>query len=159
MELTPVDVMHLEFKRALRGYDRAQVDQFVQSVTETLEASLKERCELQKRIDVLDEELKRLRAIEATMTEAITLAQKSAEELKTNAHRQADMILREAEQERVRMRVEAQKDAEKLRTDVSLLESTRNRFQAELKALLTGYMEWLDRQTGDECQSSDAEVA
>lgn len=150
MSLTPIDILHTQFKTALKGYDKAQVDEFVRSAMEALEQALSEKNELQRRVELLQEEVDRVKGIETTMVEALALAQKTADDVKSNAHRRAEMVLQEAEQERVRMTVDAQKEAEKYRTEVALLQATRDRFEAELRAMLTGYMEWLDRRSNSE---------
>lgn len=157
MALTPVDILHTHFKTALRGYNRAQVDQFARSVTETLDEALREKSELLRRIEALEEEVERVRKIESTMTDALTLAQKTADEVKANAHRHAEMIVAEAEQARVRMTVEAQKEVEKTRSEIEMLHSARERFDAEFRAMLRGYLDWLDRRNADERER--AEVA
>lgn len=157
MALTPVDVLHTRFRTALKGYNRAQVDEFVRRVTESLDEALREKSELIRRIEALEQEVRRVREIESTMTEALTLAQKTADEVKANAHRRAEMIVAEAEQSRVRMTVEAQREAEKLRSEIDILRSARDRFEAELRSLLKGYLEWLDRRSSD--TQEQAEVA
>jgi len=157
MKLTLVDVLHTEFKTALRGYRTGQVDSFVNSVREAMEAELAEKERLKQRIQSLEEEVARVREIESTMTNALTLAQQTADEVKANAHRQAENILREAEQARVRMTVEAQTEAEKRRGEIALLQATRDRFETELRAMLSGYSEWLDRRKSSEAEH--AEVA
>ncbi len=145
MSLTPIDILHTQFRTGIRGYNKRQVDEFLLSVRQALEQALDEKAELSRRVEALDEEVERIRGIEATMTSALTLAQKTADELRSNAHRQAEMILRESEQERVRMTIEAQKEAEKFRSEIELLRATRSRFEAELRAMLSAYLEWLDR--------------
>lgn len=149
MALTPVDILHTQFKTAIRGYSKSQVDQFVRSVNETLEAGVQEKIELQRKIEALQKELNAFRKIESTMTGALTLAQKSADEVKANAHRQAEMIVAEGEQSRVRMTVETQKEAEKYRSEISLLQSARDRFDAEFRAVLSSYIEWLDKRKSE----------
>lgn len=145
MAITPVDILHTKFATALRGYNKDQVDEFVRAVTQSLEEALKERCELQRELQSLRAEVERVRQIESTMTEALTLAQKTADETRANAHKQAEMIVQEAEQARVRMMVEAQQEAEKCRGEIALLQAARDRFQTEFRALLTCCEEWLDR--------------
>jgi len=145
MALTPVDITHTRFKTALRGYNKHHVDEFVRSVREALEQALSERSELQRKVEALQEELDRIRKIESTMSNALTLAQKSADDLRTNAHRQAEMIVQEAEQARVRMTVEAQRELEGLRMEVGQLEAVRDRFAAEFRAMLSAYRELLDK--------------
>ena len=89
-----------------------------------------------------------MRKIESTMTEALTLAQRSADELRVAAHKQAETIIQEAEQSRVRMTADAQTEAERYRADVELLQATRDRFESEFKAMLGVYQDWLDRRKG-----------
>lgn len=158
MALTPVDILHTEFKTAVRGYKKSQVDEFVRSVTQALDEALRDRAELQRKVDALSEEVERVRKIESAMTDALTLAQKTADETKLNAHRQAEVIVAEAEQARVRMTIESQRETEKYRTEIALLESARDRFEAELRSLLNGYMEWLDRRP-HEPENAKSEVA
>lgn len=145
MTLTPIDILHTEFKAALRGYNKRQVDDFVKSVREALEQALSERCELQRRADALQDELDRIRKIESTMANALTLAQKSAEELRATAHQQAELILQEAEQSRVKMSVDAQREVESLRKEIDSLTGTRDRFEAEFRSVLAAYQDLLDR--------------
>jgi len=145
MALTPVDITHTRFKTALRGYSKHHVDAFVRSVREALEQALSERSELQRKVEALQEELDRIRKIESTMSSALTLAQKSADDLRSNAHRQAEMVLQEAEQSRVRMSVDAQRELEGLRTEIGQLEAVRDRFAAEFRATLSAFQELLDK--------------
>lgn len=145
MALTPVDIEHTKFKTSIRGYCKSQVDQFVSSATEALADALNENTALRRKIDALQEDLDRIRKIEATMTDALVLAQKSADELKANAYRHAEMIVQEAEQARVRMMVEAQKDLEDRRMELAHLEFDRNRFESEFRALLSSYLEMLGK--------------
>lgn len=145
MALTPVDLMHMDFKKSVRGYSCAQVDSVLDSVRQTLEEMLRERSELQKKLDAATQEIERVRKIESTMTEALTLAQKTADETKANAHRKAEMIVSEAEQERVRMTIEAQQEKEKHRAEIKLLEDAKARFELELRSLIKNHLDYLDR--------------
>ncbi|MCE5200043.1 MAG: DivIVA domain-containing protein [Armatimonadota bacterium] len=150
MALTPVDIMHTEFNAAFKGYNRPQVDAFVQSVRQALEDVLKEKSDLLRKIDALQDEVDRVRKIESAMSEALTVAQKSAEEVRLNAHRQAELIVQEAEQSRVKTVAEAQQEAGKYRADIALLQATRDRFEAEFKGMLSSYMEWLQKHSSEE---------
>ena len=157
MALTPVDIQHIQFKPAFKGYNKSNVDEFVRSVSSALEEALKQKSELQRKVDMLEEEVDRVKKIESTMTSALTLAQKTADELKTNAHRQAEMILQEAEQSRVRLTTEAQKEAEKYRSEIALLGATKDRFETEFRAMLSSYLEWMERHKSN--NEAQAEVA
>ncbi|MCE5191758.1 MAG: DivIVA domain-containing protein, partial [Actinomycetia bacterium] len=42
MKLTPLDIHHKEFGRSLRGYNEAEVDEFLDQVADELERLFKE---------------------------------------------------------------------------------------------------------------------
>jgi len=151
MALTPIDIVHTQFKTALKGYKKSQVDEFVKAVLVALEDSVRERTELQQTVDRLQEDTDRVREIERQLSETLRLAQKTADEVRANAHEQADVTLREAEQARVRMMVDAQKEIEKLRSELELTRAARDRFVAEFRALLTSNLEMLkEREQSDQ---------
>ncbi len=155
MALTPVDMLHTEFKTRLRGYNKNQVDEFVRTAAESLEVALKDRAELQRKLDALQEEVDQVRQIKATLTEALTVAQKSADDLRAGAHQQAEAIIKEAEVARVQLMAETQAEAEKYRTEISLLQATRDRFEAEFRALLSSYNQWLDKRVPEKPARSE----
>ena len=45
-KITPVDIQHKAFKKALQGYDRADVDAFLDEIIETLEDEAQPRAAL-----------------------------------------------------------------------------------------------------------------
>lgn len=145
MPITPVDITHTQFRTSFRGYDKEEVDAFVRSVKESLEQVLTEKSELQRKLETLQEELERIKKIEATMSSALTLAQRTADDIRANARRQAEMILQEAEQARVRMTIEAQKEVERLRIEIGRLEGVRDRLAAELSSTLEAFRELLEK--------------
>lgn len=155
MALTPVDILHTEFKTALRGYNKNQVDEFLRSAGEALEVALRDKADLQRRSDALQEEVDQVREIKSALTDALSMAQKSADELRTNAHKQVDLILQEAEQSRVKLIADVQAEAEKRRAEIALLQATRDRFETEFRAMLESYSEWLERRKPDDLVRSE----
>ena len=157
MSLTPVDIIHTKFGTAFGGYRKSDVDSFLDEARKSIEQLIQEKSELQRVCLELQDEVTRVRAIESTLAQVLTTAQSVAEDVKANAHKQAATILQEAEVARVRMTIEAQQSAEKCRAEIGLLESTRDRFECELKGLVTGYLEMLDRMKRQD--NSEADVA
>ncbi len=150
MALTPIDIVHTQFKSALHGYRKSQVDEFVKSVLVALEDALREKRELQQTIARLQEDVDRVRQIEGRLSDTLVIAQQTADEVKANAREQADLTLREAEQARVQMMVDAQKEIEKLRSELDLTRTAKERFVAEFRALLTSNLEMLKEREEDE---------
>jgi cell division initiation protein len=83
-KITPVDIQHKSFKKALQGYDRADVDQFLDEIIETLEDEAQHRAALDAEIADLKERVSHFKAL--------VLAQRTADEVKASAHKEADLI-------------------------------------------------------------------
>ena len=140
MALTPVDIVHTEFRSALKGYKKSQVDEFVKNVMDTLEQSIKEKQELQRSFDTLKSEHDKIKRIESTLAETLVVAQRAADEIKANAHKTAELIIAEAEQAKSRISIEAQIEIERNRSEIAILQSSRKRFQSDFQLLLTSYL-------------------
>jgi DivIVA domain-containing protein len=97
--LTPLDVRSQEFARTLRGYDRAQVDEFKQAISEELERLLRDRGQHEERLRSAQEQLRAFRDRERAMNEALVAAQQLRVDSREQAEREAELVLREARAE------------------------------------------------------------
>ena len=95
-KVTPVDIQHKTFKKALQGYDRAEVDQFLDEVIETLEDDAQHRAALEAEIADLKERISHFKAMEESLHNTLVLAQRTADEVKASAHKEADLIREQA---------------------------------------------------------------
>lgn len=99
MSITPLDIQNKEFERSFRGYDIEDVDEFLDRVGKDLEGIMRENSELREQLAEQLEKNKNYNRMEETMHNAIVVAQETAEEVKHNAKREAELIRREAMQE------------------------------------------------------------
>src|SRR5579875_3000506 len=95
-KITVVDIQHRSFKRALQGYDRGDVDQFLDEIIETLEDEAQARAALEAEIADLKERISHFKAMEESLQSTLLLAQRTADEVKAAAHKEADLIKAEA---------------------------------------------------------------
>jgi len=95
-KITPVDIQHKEFKRAIQGYAREEVDQFLDDVIEQLEADIEERTRLEALVTELQEKVSHFKAMEDSLRSTLVLAQRTADELKASAHKEVDLIKQRA---------------------------------------------------------------
>src|SRR5579872_7541691 len=94
--ITPVDIQHKTFKKALQGYDRTEVDQFLDEIIETLEDEATHRAALEADIADLKERISHFKAMEESLQNTLILAQRTADEVKASAHKEADLIKEQA---------------------------------------------------------------
>lgn len=95
-KITPVDIQHKTFKKALQGYDRADVDGFLDEIIETLEDEAQQRAALAAEIADLKERVSHFKAMEESLQNTLVLAQRTADEVKASAHKEADLIREQA---------------------------------------------------------------
>ncbi len=95
-KITPIDIQHKSFKRALQGYDRSDVDAFLDEIIETLEDDAQHRAALEADIADLKERISHFKAMEESLQNTLVLAQRTADEVKASAHKEADLIREQA---------------------------------------------------------------
>ncbi len=155
--LTPLDIQNKEFSRSFRGYNEEEVDEFLDRIVEDYEALFRENAELKDKIRELEEKISEYKKMESSLQEALLLAQKTAEEKRLNAEREAEIILKEA-------RIEAQKivdgalaKVQEIEKRMEDLEKERERFILEMKALLSTFWGLLDRELRKGMEINEAE--
>ncbi|HJW74628.1 MAG TPA: DivIVA domain-containing protein [Thermoleophilia bacterium] len=139
MKLTPLDIRHKDFKRGLRGYADSEVDEFLDEVADEFERLFKENIELSEQVESLQERVDQYRNLEETLQKTLVSAQKSAEELKVNAEKEAQLILREAEMKARQMVNDSYADKQSVEKAIVVLRGTEEEFRFKFKALLQGY--------------------
>jgi len=112
IDLTPLDIRKKkgDFRRAMRGYEPALVDAFLDLAAERLEELVRENMALRERTQQLTESLAGFREREAAMNEALVSAQQLREELRVQAARDSEQALREARTEAERMIADARRE-------------------------------------------------
>ena len=95
-KITPVDIQHKSFKKALQGYDRADVAIFLDEIIESLEDEAQQRAALEAEISDLKERVSHFKAMEESLQNTLVLAQRTADEVKASAHKEADLIREQA---------------------------------------------------------------
>lgn len=151
--LTPLDVRSQEFTRALRGYDRNQVNEFKLAISEELERLLRDRAQHEERLRSVQEQLRSFRDRERAMNEALVAAQELRVDSRAQAEREAELVLREAkmEAERILERARQEEAVVRQRADGAARQFTT--YVASFRTLLErhlGEVDGLQRHTGPE---------
>ncbi len=139
MKITPVDVQHKEFKKAIQGYAREEVDQFLDEVISTLEADIEERTRMEAQIAELQEKVSHFKAMEDSLRSTLVLAQRTADELKASAHKEVDLIKQQA-------RVEADTELQKVKQQITDAKSELQRILDKIGSVRHDLRNFLSRQ-------------
>jgi DivIVA domain-containing protein len=142
--LTPLDVRRYDFGAALRGYDKARVDQFRDQVADELERLTRINQDLETKAKGFHEQLRAFRERDKALNEALVSAQQLRAEIREQAEREAQLIVREARAEGEALVAEAAAKVRTLQAAVDALERTRRSYLAQIRAVVERQLADLD---------------
>lgn len=161
MNITPQDIRKQIFKKSLRGYDQEEVQTFLETLATEVEHLNSENIELKEFLNALQSEVHHYQSIEQTLQEMLRTAQQTAEEVKENGHKEARLIVKEAEIRSNRAIEKARTQVHEIRTELVELQNQRNMFLSKFKALIqvqTDFLDQLQMTTFDVVQENIPEI-
>jgi len=138
MALTPVEIRHLEPRRAwLRGYRRSGVDRLLSEIADSFEDVWRERADLADRLEELEVDARKHRELENLLRTTLVSAERASQDMKEQARRESDLIVQEAHAESRRIVRAAAGERQRLE------EETR-KIRAQLRTALEAVVETSD---------------
>jgi cell division initiation protein len=156
MSLTPVEIRHVKLGRRVVGYDRRATDALLDRITESFEDVWRERADLRDEIERLEGELVRFRELEVLLRNTLVSAERSADEFRAQAHREADVILDEARVKAREIGGGAESERERVRAEIRRLKTVETQMRTEYRAFLVAA---LDRVEGNEEREAPDQAA
>jgi len=143
-ELTPLDVRSHEFARSVRGYDRAQVDDFKLRLSSEIERLIRERIQAEERLKNAQDQLRVYRERDRALNEALVAAQQLRADTRQQAEREAELVVREAEAESTRLLNRARIEEQLVRERTANASRNFAAYVAGLRALMERHLAELD---------------
>ena len=144
MKITPIDIRKHFFKKRMRGYDPKAVESFLFLVAEELERLVHEREALKEKGAHLESQLTGFDEHEKILKHTLYTAQKSADDQKENARKEAELICKEAEFRGEQIVEAAQRRALEVQKDIHELRMARERVLADIETTLEEHRRLLD---------------
>ena len=144
MRITPLDIQQKQFPMKFRGFDVEEVYAFLEVIREEMEDLLRENANLKENIQRLENQIKEYKDMETTLRETLLTAQQMVEDYKTNARKEAELVVKEAELRADTMLKEAQEKVIKIHEDIVDLKGIRRHFKEEIKRLVEGHLKMLE---------------
>jgi DivIVA domain-containing protein len=146
--LTPLDVRRWPFKAAMRGYDKDEVERFREQVADEMDRLTRVNQELEAKAKAIAEQLRGFRERDTALNEALISAQQLRAEIREQAEREQQLILREARAEAERL-VEATKgEIRRLQDEVVALERSRRAYLSQMRQLVERQLAGLEAAEG-----------
>lgn len=144
MRITPLDIQQKQFPMKIRGFDVEEVYAFLEVIREEMEDLLRENASLKENVQRLESQLKEHRDMETTLRETLLTAQQMVEDYKTNARKEAELVVKEAELKSDTILKEAQEKVIKIHEDIVDLKGIRRHFKEEIKRLVESHLKMLE---------------
>jgi cell division initiation protein len=139
-----VDIRRKEFKSGFRGYDANQVDDFLDEVADEFERTFAENQRMSEEITTLQERLQQFEELESSIREALVHAQQTARDLRRNAGKEAELIVREAKEQSHRILADSSSRIERVQESYEVLRKAKQDFSNDFRHLLKSYLAVMD---------------
>ena len=129
-----------KFSYEANGYNRSEVNQFINDVITQTEGIIT-RCKQQnKDIEKLKAELEHYKMLENTLKTAIIKAEETGDNIKRMAREESELIVTDAKHNASRIVNEALLKAEKIENNAEILEKNMKIFKRKLKLIMEQQM-------------------
>lgn len=143
MKLTPLDIRKHEFGRTFRGYDPDEVRPFLEMLSGQWEEMHEELRHAQDRVREIENKIAHYEKVEVALQEALESAKASGLRTQTHAEERARLMIDDAEMKAEQIVREAEQERFRLRQDVSKLSHRHAEVTARLRHFLMSELEIL----------------
>ncbi len=145
--ITPIEIQNKSFKSGGLGYDKRDVDGFMNEVITSYEYVYRENVELRDKLTTLTEGLQYYKTIEKTLQKALVLAEKTAEDTKEIAQKNAKRIEQEAQVKYQIVLGDAKNELNKIHKQTVQLMQQYEAYKAQFKSLAASQIELLESES------------
>lgn len=131
--ITPMDIHNKTFSKSLRGYSEEEVNDFLQQIVTDYEQIYREHREMEEQMDQMKTKLANYEKISETMANTLDLAKETAERVKTNAKKNADILVANAHAESQRQVREATESRRRLLENIIRTEGNMKTYVGKIR--------------------------
>ena len=154
MKILPMDIQRQTFARRVRGFDQEEVRAYLTIVAEEVAALQGERESLSQEVQTLRAMVEDHRQRENILKNTLLTAQRVSEEIKENARRHAENVVKEAELQADKLLELAQRRAYDVEKAILDLRSYQTGLRTEIRSFITRIGQILDLQEEAEDQDN-----
>ncbi len=144
MKITPLDIRQKRFASAFRGFDRREVEAFLDLVAGEFEELVKENISLKDELKRTNARLEQHVERERTLQETMVTAQRISEDLKAAAKKEAEIIIADAEQQAEKIVQSAHLKLVQVVEDINELKRQRVQFESQVRSVIEAHQKLLE---------------
>jgi len=144
MKITPLDIRKQEFRKSFKGYDKNEVDIFLEMLAKEIENIVRENKRMTDQLKELDSRIEDYKRMEKTLQDTLTSTQKTTDEIRRNARKEAEMILQKAKLQASEIIENAAAKVKDLQSQISSLRNQKDGFAIQLRSFLSSQLKMLE---------------
>lgn len=145
MKITPIDIAHKGFSKKVFGLDPEEVADFLQQVASQMEELIHERNSLREVVREKELSLAEYRERDKVLKDTIATASAMAERLRSDAEREAKLIIADGQQKAEIITRDSRDSLKKMYQEITELKRVRMQFEANLRALAQAHLTLLEQ--------------
>lgn len=141
---TPIDLENITFKKATFGYNQDEVMEFVDRIYKDYDKLYKENLALKDKNNMLSDAIREYKSMEDALRDTVVTAHSISDEVKKNAHKEAEVILKEATVQKDEMLAKANEELSAIQTQIASLKQEFNIYKSKIRSLIQSQIEILE---------------
>jgi cell division initiation protein len=157
LKVTPLDIQQKRFHVGFRGYDRTEVEMFLDLVRDEMEALIRDMTELREFRQSYEQRLRELNEKEEMIKNTLIMTQKLMEDQKDNARREAALIIKDADIRSHQIIGNAQEEKMRLESELHEMRRRKHQFHQDLRKVIQMHQEMINfEESGGETKEEPA---
>jgi cell division initiation protein len=147
--ISPLSIKKQEFNNSFRGYDKEEVEAFLEKLADDFEEMQQENDSIKRQLDDANLRLSEFARIEKNLQDTLLKAQESSTKAIESTKKQTSLMIKEAEIKASQIIEKAKNYAEEIRNSVINLREEKDLIIAKLKAIVNSQARLLDMRVAD----------
>jgi cell division initiation protein len=144
IKVTPIDIQQKRFHIGFRGYERTEVEMFLDLIRDEMESLIRELTELREFKQSYDQRIHELNEKEEVVKKTMFMTQKLMEDQRDNARREAALIIKDAEIRTHQIVGSSHEEKARLDAEIRELNRRKHHFLEDLKKVIQMHQEMIN---------------
>jgi cell division initiation protein len=158
MNVTPLDLRQQQFRTTLRGFDKDEVTAFLAEAADDYAEAIREADRLRHEVARLEGLVAEHREHERNLRNTLMTAQRLADEISDNAHKQAAIIIKDAETRAGLIIEKAQSRYEDVQREIDGLRLKRREVEGSVESVISSLKNTLEFVREQDARDRDDKV-
>ena len=158
MNVTPLDLRQQQFRTSMRGFDKDEVTAFLAEAADDYAEAIREAERLRQEVTRLEGLVNEHREHERNLRNTLMTAQRLADEISDNAHKQAATIIKDSESRASLILEKAQARYEDVQREIDGLRLKRREVESSVESVIASLKNTLEFVREQDARDRDEKI-